>query len=175
MNWKDLKDNRKFIILSLSAVGCITVVVYLMLKHFGLVLSALGVFIGFFREVLIGGILAYLINPIALTIKKKVFKRSKMKDGGWALSVTAALIIVLFLHYDLYVFINNRQSGGNTDEYVLFLTLALFICIYLFSRKIVVFGVLGGQKRGQKKGLQMAYFRYASEIDKEKNKRFLPN
>ena len=92
-----MKENRKFIICCLSAVGCITVVVYLLLKHFGLVLSALGIFIGFFREVIIGAILAYLINPIALSIKKKVFKKSKMKDGGWALSVTAALIIVLFL------------------------------------------------------------------------------
>ena len=97
MNWNDMKENRKLIIFCLSAVGCITVVVYLLLKHFGAVASALGIFIGFFREVIIGGILAYLINPIALTIKKKVFKNTKLKDGGWVLSVTAALIIVLFL------------------------------------------------------------------------------
>ena len=97
MNWKDIKDNKKLIILCLSAAGCITVTVYLLLKNFGSVTSALGIFIGFFREVIIGGILAYLINPIAIAIKKKVFKRSKLKDGGWILSVVAALIIVLFL------------------------------------------------------------------------------
>jgi len=96
MNWKDLKDNRKFIIVCLSVVGCITVAVYLLLKNCGVVLDALGVFIGFFSEVIIGGILAYLINPIALAIQKKVF-RSKLKGGGWVLSVTVALIIVLSL------------------------------------------------------------------------------
>ena len=97
MNWKDIKDNKKLIILCLSVAGCITVAVYLLLKNFGSVTSALGIFIGFFREVIIGGILAYLINPIAIAIKKKVFKRSKLRDGGWILSVVAALIIVLFL------------------------------------------------------------------------------
>ncbi len=96
MNWKDLKENKRFIIICLSAVGCITVAVYLLLKNCDVVVSALGVFIGFFSEVIIGGILAYLINPIALTIQKKVF-RSKLKRGGWVMSVTAALIIVLFL------------------------------------------------------------------------------
>ncbi len=96
MNWKDLKENKKFIIICLSAVGCITVSVYLLLKNCDVVVSALGVFIGFFSEVIIGGILAYLINPIALTIQKKVF-RSKLKGGSWILSVTIALIIVLFL------------------------------------------------------------------------------
>ncbi len=83
-------------ILCLSVVGCITVATYLILKNCNVVVSALGVFIGFFSEVLIGGILAYLMNPIALTIQKKVF-RSKLKGGSWVLSVTAALIIVLFL------------------------------------------------------------------------------
>ncbi len=96
MNWKDLKDNKKLIILCLSVVGCITVAVYLLLRNCGVVASALGVFIGFFSEVIIGGILAYLINPIALAIQKKVF-RSKLKGGGWVLSVTIAVIIVLFL------------------------------------------------------------------------------
>ncbi len=96
MNWKDLKDNRKFIIFCLSVVGCITVAVYLLLKNCGVVASALGAFLDFFSEVIIGGILAYLINPIALTIQKKVF-RSKFKGKGWVLSVTTALVIVLFL------------------------------------------------------------------------------
>lgn len=96
MNWKDFKENKKFIIICLSAVGCITVAVYLLLKNCDVVVSALGVFVGFFSEVIIGGILAYLINPIAITIQKKVF-RSKKKGGSWVLSVTAALIIVLSL------------------------------------------------------------------------------
>ncbi len=96
MNWKDFKENKKFIIIYLSAVGCITVAVYLLLKNCDVVASSLGVFIGFFSEVIIGGILAYLINPIAITIQKKVF-RSKKKGGSWVLSVTAALIIVLSL------------------------------------------------------------------------------
>ncbi len=85
------------IIFCLAAAGCITVIVYLLLKHFGVVLSGLGIFIGFFREVIIGGILAYLINPIAISIRKKLFKKTKQKDGGWVLSITLALIIVLFL------------------------------------------------------------------------------
>ena len=96
MNWKELKENKKFIISCLSVVGCITVAVYLLLKNCGMVVSYVGVFIGFFNEVILGGILAYLINPIAITIQKKVF-RSKKKGGVWVLSVTIALIIVLFL------------------------------------------------------------------------------
>ena len=92
--WKALKENKKFIVFALSAAGSITVAVYLLLKNCDTVASALGVFIGFFSEVIVGGILAYLINPIAITIQKKVF-RSKLKGGSWILSVTLALIIVL--------------------------------------------------------------------------------
>lgn len=97
MNWKEIKDNRKLLIIILASAGCITVVVYLLLKHFGVVSSALQMFVGFFSEVIIGGILAYLMNPIAVAIKKSVFKKTKLKDGGWGLSIAVALIIVLFL------------------------------------------------------------------------------
>lgn len=97
MNWKDIRNNKWLFVFCLSIAGCICVIVYLLLKHFGVVSSALKTFIGFFGEVITGGILAYLVNPIALVIKKKVFKKSRLKDGGWVLSVTVALIIVLIM------------------------------------------------------------------------------
>ena len=97
MNWKDLRENKWLIVFFMSTAGCIAVVIYLLLRHFGVVTSVLGTIIGFFREVIIGGILAYLVNPIAIKIKKSLFKNSKLKDGGWALSVTLALILVLLL------------------------------------------------------------------------------
>lgn len=97
MSWKDLKGNKWMLVFCLSVAGSICVIVYLMLKHFGVVRSALATFFGFFDELIIGGILAYLVNPIALAIKKRVFKKSKLKNGGWMLSVTMALILVLIL------------------------------------------------------------------------------
>lgn len=95
-----LKENKWIlgaIILCLSASGIIIIVAYLLIAHFSNVSAAIGTFIGYFRQVLIGGILAYLVNPIAVAIKKKIFARSKLKDGGWALSVAVALILVLLL------------------------------------------------------------------------------
>ena len=73
MNWKDIRKNKWFIIFCLGMAGSITVLVYLLFKNIVPVASVIGTFIGFFRQVIIGGILAYLVNPIAGFIKKKLF------------------------------------------------------------------------------------------------------
>ncbi len=97
MNWDEIRKNKWFIIFCLGMAGAITVLVYLLFKHLGPIASVIGKFIGFFKQVIIGGILAYLVNPIAGFIKKKLFKNTKLKDGGWGLSVALALIMVVLL------------------------------------------------------------------------------
>ncbi len=95
-----LKENKWMlgaVILCLSASGIIIIAAFLLIAHFSDVTSAIGTFIGFFKQVIIGGILAYLVNPVAMAIKKRVFSKTKLKDGGWALSVAMALILVILL------------------------------------------------------------------------------
>ena len=74
---------------------CIAVAFYVFLTHLGPIIAGLKTFIGYFKPIILGAILAYIMNPLAKLLDRKVFRGIK-KDGlRWTVSITATVIIVV--------------------------------------------------------------------------------
>ena len=67
---------------------CIAVVLYVVLVHLPAVIDGLQTFGRFFNTVVIGCIVAYLMNPLAKLYERKLFKN--LKKGSWGVSVILA-------------------------------------------------------------------------------------
>ena len=77
---------------------CIAVVLYVVLVHLPAVIDGLQTFGRFFNTVVIGCIVAYLMNPLAKLYERKLFKN--LKKGSWGVSVIlafATFVAALFL------------------------------------------------------------------------------
>ena len=84
-----------------AVVVCIGVAFYVLLTNFGTVLSMLGKFIGYFKPVILGGVIAYIISPLAKAFYYRLLKKMKAGKMRWYVSVLLAcittLIVVLLL------------------------------------------------------------------------------
>ena len=67
---------------------CIAVVLYVILMHLPAIAGGLKTFGSFFNTVVIGCIVAYLMNPLAMLYERKAFRN--LKKGSWAVSVILA-------------------------------------------------------------------------------------
>ncbi len=79
--------------------SCCAVLLYMVLSHFGAIKTAASSVWSFISPVVIGIVIAYLLNPVSDFFEKKLFKNLK-KEGsrhGWAVVVTL-LCFVLFLN-----------------------------------------------------------------------------
>ncbi len=86
---------------SMAVSICIGVLFFVILIRINSVLSGIGTFIGFFSTVFMGAVIAYIINPLAMLYRNKVFakiKKERIKAAlGNALAfVTVILFLVLF-------------------------------------------------------------------------------
>lgn len=72
---------------------CIAVVLYVVLMHLPAIGGVLGTFGRFFNTVVIGCIVAYLMNPLAMLYERKIFKN--LKKGRWAISVFLAFATLI--------------------------------------------------------------------------------
>ena len=79
-----------------TIAACIAVVLYVVLMHIGPIMSGLGTFLGYFRTVFLGLVIAYIINPLARYLYNKPFVRIKKDKLRWTVSVALAFIIILF-------------------------------------------------------------------------------
>ena len=75
----------------------IGVALYVLLTNLGPVTSSLCHFIGFFRPVIIGVVIAYLVNPLAKLYEKLIFKKNKDEKKRHGLSNILAFITFLLL------------------------------------------------------------------------------
>ena len=84
---------------------CIGVVLYILLLRFTGIWEGIMTFVGFFKTVIIGGIIAYLVNPLA-NLFSKLFKRVK-KDGTRKLlsNLMAFVVVVLFLIFSVLILV----------------------------------------------------------------------
>ena len=84
-----------------AVIACIGVAFYVLLTHFGSVLSAVGGFLGNFRVIILGIVFAYVMNPLANFFSNKVLRKMKTGPRRWTLSVlltvVTALLALLFL------------------------------------------------------------------------------
>ena len=80
-----------------AVAACIAVAFHALLTHFGTVLGAVRTFTGYFSSLLLGCVLAYLMNPLAKLYQKKLFRGVRQERLRWTLSVALALLSVLLL------------------------------------------------------------------------------
>lgn len=78
-----------------ALAGCVCVLCFVVLTQLGTIFGALGELLSILQPVIIGLVMAYIINPIAVFFKNKVFKNLKKEKTQWSLSVLVAIIIVL--------------------------------------------------------------------------------
>ena len=107
-----------------AVIACIGVALYALLMNFGPVSSAVRGFLGNFRPIFLGLILAYILNSIAKFFYYKVFRWMKLGKVRWAVSVFLSLILVL-LAIDLLMSLLLPQLTqsigmfiGSFDDYV---------------------------------------------------------
>ena len=80
-----------------AVAGCIAVAFYVLLTHLNMVLNALSVFAGYFKAVILGCVLAYLVNPLANWYANGLFKKMRNVKIRWTLSVLLAALSALIL------------------------------------------------------------------------------
>ena len=83
-----------------AVIVCIGVTLFVLLSNISSVFAVLGRFIGYFRPVILGVIIAYIISPLAKLFFYRVFRRIGHRKLRWYLSVFlsfALLMIAFFL------------------------------------------------------------------------------
>ena len=75
----------------------IGVVGYVVLTHLGPISEAVGTFVGFFKPVILGCVVAYLVNPLAELIQRELLKGVKRDNLRWYLSIIVGMAAVLLL------------------------------------------------------------------------------
>ena len=84
---------------------CIGVVLYMILLRFTGICGFINTFIGFFKTVILGGIIAYLVNPLA-NLFASLFKGVKKEGTRKMLSNTLAFVVViLFLIFSVLILV----------------------------------------------------------------------
>lgn len=85
-----------------AVAACIAVVLYVVLTHLGTIWGAISTFVGFFSTVILGCVLAYLVNPLARAYRNRIFRRVKKDKTRDLLSnVFAFATVILFLGFVL--------------------------------------------------------------------------
>ncbi len=74
---------------------CIGVAFYVLLSNLGAVLKALGTFLGFFKPVFLGAVIAYAISPLTKFFYHRVFRKMKIGKARWCLSVAVSVALML--------------------------------------------------------------------------------
>lgn len=120
MNKKRIRDAAWF---PMAVAICIGVVLYIFLLRFSEISGSVKTFIGFFRAVIIGGVIAYIVNPLA-NLFNKLFKNIK-KDGTRKLlsNGLAFAVVILFLIFSVLILIPQLVESietfiGNLDGYI---------------------------------------------------------
>ncbi len=100
------------------------VLLYVVLTHLGSVYGTLSGFFGHFTVVLLGCVVAYLINQPALVLEKTVFRWMKKEKLRWSASVVLCVIVLLlFLGFLLSTLLPQLVDStmtlvGNMDGYL---------------------------------------------------------
>ncbi|MBE5826186.1 MAG: AI-2E family transporter [Butyrivibrio sp.] len=78
-----------------TVATCSAVVLLMVLMHLGDIFKGLGVFFAFVKPVLVGIIIAYVINPLANFFDRKVFKNMKREKLRWKISSVVAIVALV--------------------------------------------------------------------------------
>lgn len=119
---KERLKNKKWYPYAVAA--CIAVTLYVILNNLGSITAGLGTFFGYFRAVVIGVVLAYIMNPMAVMLNNRFFPKMKNKKLAWNLSIGLTVIfLLLVISFILYILIPQLVDSfsalvNNMDSYV---------------------------------------------------------
>ena len=94
MNRKKLKNAPWY---SYAVAACIAVVLFVLLMKLSDVMRGVRTFFGYFRPVILGAIIAYIVNPLAKFFARTLFSKVKKEKIQLMFSNTLAFIFVLLL------------------------------------------------------------------------------
>ncbi len=78
-----------------AVIACIGVAFYVLLTNLGTVISSVGFFLGSFKSIFLGTIFAYVLNPLARFFYHSLFRKMKVGNTRWYLSVTLGIVTAL--------------------------------------------------------------------------------
>lgn len=86
---------------SLAVSICIGVILFVALIRIGDILDGIGTFVGFFSTVFLGAVIAYIINPLGMLYRRKLFGKLKNEGlkaglGNFLAFVTVIIFLVIF-------------------------------------------------------------------------------
>lgn len=76
---------------------CSGVILYLLLTYFGKVLHGVGALYRYFFPVIVGLIIAYILNPLAKVIQHQILRRHGDSNISWYIAVVITIILVIAL------------------------------------------------------------------------------
>ena len=80
-----------------AVAACIAVAFYVILTHLGSITSGLLTFIGYFDTVILGCVIAYIMNPLAMLFERTVFAKVGQGKLKWSMSIGAAVILLILM------------------------------------------------------------------------------
>lgn len=101
-----MKLNRKWLNNKwgpLTVAACTAVILYLCLSHINLLFVGIGKLLNFFKPVIVGLILAYVINPFAGLYERYVLKKMKKRGAAHIIAVILAIVSLVALIVILFV------------------------------------------------------------------------
>ncbi|MBQ3287603.1 MAG: AI-2E family transporter [Firmicutes bacterium] len=121
MTGRPLKDRSWY---PYAVAACIGVVFFVLLTRLGSVWQGLKTFIGFFTPVILGCVIAYIVNPLAKLYRRLLFSRiSKPSRQSFFANLLAFITVILFLVFALMMLIPQLIDSvytfiENLDGYV---------------------------------------------------------
>lgn len=84
---------------------CLGVIVYIVLSKFSSVWSGIQTFIGYFHPVILGGVIAYIVNPLAKCFNSLLKEVKNQKVRQLLSNSLAFLVLILFLIFTILILI----------------------------------------------------------------------
>lgn len=107
-----------------AVAACIAVVLFVLLTRFSSIWNGARTFIGFFSPVILGGVIAYIVNPLAKLYRRRLFgKLRNPARQNLLANLLAFVTVILFLVITLMILIPQLLDSvyafaDNLDEYV---------------------------------------------------------
>ena len=120
---KDRFKNKKWYNNAVAIV--IGVAAYVILTNLGVITGAVKHIASYFTPIFLGCVMAYMVNPLASLLQRKVFYRIRKEKLQWPLSVLLAMVIVLLLFGCLLLMLIPQLIESimylisNTDTYIM--------------------------------------------------------
>ena len=80
-----------------ALAGCVCVLFFVVLTHLGTILSGIGQFLSVLKPIVLGFVIAYIVNPMAKFFSAKLFAKVKKEKLRWLLSVVLTLVIIIII------------------------------------------------------------------------------